>query len=437
MYKKMIKTIILVVFLVFIGIVKVDAEEYEKQCVYTYVTSKGGKEGISETNNTLTIGIRSGKNEAEYIGSENYWNDPKNWTEDAEGFNGHDYYAKDLKCPPYLVVEYFPAYPSNTYFSDDDHLNDMQEYADGVLSWWRRYKLIEKSNNSNSNSNSNSNRRDDEITDKTCVCNNVDSSKRVSVTLNLSKHTNREDDYTIYSGINETDSENILNFDEVYYDKSDYIFVEDLQKNDKCPAYALYAKSADNKLLVSDEKNVDILYKTLKDDSSEAYKLACTGSENKPYSNSNSNSKSNNSNIVYPGVDDPTTLDDANTKSYSCGKKFLTGIPSSVPTFGKFIYSFIQFIVPLILIILGSIDLIKSITGGKEDEIKKGQQIFIKRLISGAIVFFALAIVKLLVGVVFPNSSRVIDCVNCIIGGHTKCTPESDNIEFDYNQGGS
>ena len=67
---------------------------------------------------------------------------------------------------------------------------------------------------------------------------------------------------------------------------------------------------------------------------------------------------------------------------------------------------------------MGSIDLIKGITSQKEDEIKKGQQIFIKRLISGALVFFVIAIVKLLISLAAGNNSdSIFSCVNNFVKG--------------------
>ncbi len=83
----------------------------------------------------------------------------------------------------------------------------------------------------------------------------------------------------------------------------------------------------------------------------------------------------------------------------------------------------IQLLVPILLVIFGTIDLLKGVASQKEDEIKKGQQVFIKRLISGALVFFVIAFVKLGIGV-FANgeSSDIISCINCVIGQETdKC----------------
>lgn len=83
-----------------------------------------------------------------------------------------------------------------------------------------------------------------------------------------------------------------------------------------------------------------------------------------------------------------------------------------------YIILIIQILTPVILVIMGSIDLIKGITSQKEDEIKKGQQIFIKRLISGALVFFVIAIVKLLISLAAGNNSgSIFSCVDKFVKG--------------------
>ena len=78
----------------------------------------------------------------------------------------------------------------------------------------------------------------------------------------------------------------------------------------------------------------------------------------------------------------------------------------------------IQIAVPIVLVIFGMLDLFKGLTAQKEDEIKKGQQIFVKRLINAAIVFFVILIVKLLIGFVADNDEKSItNCANCFING--------------------
>lgn len=60
------------------------------------------------------------------------------------------------------------------------------------------------------------------------------------------------------------------------------------------------------------------------------------------------------------------------------------------------ILTVIQIAVPILLIIFGSIDLMKAVMAGKEDEIKKSQGTFVKRAIAAVIVFFIPTIVGLL-----------------------------------------
>lgn len=96
-----------------------------------------------------------------------------------------------------------------------------------------------------------------------------------------------------------------------------------------------------------------------------------------------------------------------------------SGLPQPIPF--KLVYvihliiQLIQFGVPLLLIIFGMLDLGKAVIASKEDEIKKGQQMFIKRIIAAVIVFFVIAIVKLIVGLAADNPDDTIGCINSIV----------------------
>ena len=107
----------------------------------------------------------------------------------------------------------------------------------------------------------------------------------------------------------------------------------------------------------------------------------------------------------------------------SCGNNLLTDIPTIAPRIISIIYTVIQIAVPVILVIMGSLDLMKGITASKDDEIKKGQQMFIKRLIAAALIFFVFIIVKLLVSVANDESRTkagdIMNCANCFI--RNKC----------------
>ena len=69
-------------------------------------------------------------------------------------------------------------------------------------------------------------------------------------------------------------------------------------------------------------------------------------------------------------------------------------IDDSIPNVVSVIIKVIQIAVPVLLVVLGSMDLIKGITSQKEDEIKKAQSGFIKKLIVAILVFLVLTIVQ-------------------------------------------
>ncbi|MCM1371133.1 MAG: hypothetical protein NC181_04535 [Clostridium sp.] len=76
----------------------------------------------------------------------------------------------------------------------------------------------------------------------------------------------------------------------------------------------------------------------------------------------------------------------------------------------------LQVAVPLILIIMGMLDFVKATTTSKEDQIKKAQSTFIRRLIMGVVVFLVIVIVKIVVGLL-PNTDGSLDCIKLILGG--------------------
>lgn len=70
----------------------------------------------------------------------------------------------------------------------------------------------------------------------------------------------------------------------------------------------------------------------------------------------------------------------------------------------RVVFSIIQYVVPVILILMGSIDLVKAVTQGKEEEIKKGQKTLITRAIAAVIVFLIPLIVSIIMGLIGSNN---------------------------------
>ena len=119
----------------------------------------------------------------------------------------------------------------------------------------------------------------------------------------------------------------------------------------------------------------------------------------------------------------------------ACGgdKIILDDIPSKLPQLTSYIFTILLIAVPLLLVILGTIDLYKGITANKEDEMTKSRKLFVKRLITGAIVFLVLGLTKFVISIIDnkTNSKGIINCVDCFISGTDKCNDnpikESDN----------
>ena len=96
----------------------------------------------------------------------------------------------------------------------------------------------------------------------------------------------------------------------------------------------------------------------------------------------------------------------------SCGAQPIT---AQIAYIIHTIITLIQYGVPLLLIMFDMLDLGKAVVASKEDEIKKGQQMFIKRLIAAVIVFFVVSVVELVVGLAANDDGGIKDCINAIV----------------------
>lgn len=74
----------------------------------------------------------------------------------------------------------------------------------------------------------------------------------------------------------------------------------------------------------------------------------------------------------------------------------------------KSVLQLIQIIIPIGLIVWGTLDLGKAVIASKEDDIKKAQQLLIKRAITAVLVFLIVAIVSFLMK--FVGNSEWKNC---------------------------
>lgn len=117
--------------------------------------------------------------------------------------------------------------------------------------------------------------------------------------------------------------------------------------------------------------------------------------------------------------------------TYTCGDIGLS-FSGMLPYVISMIILIIKIVVPILLIIFGMIDLAKAVMAQKEDEIKKGQQTFIKRLIAAIIVFFVITIVQMIISFVSNDNDDIGSCFKCFVNGDASaCTVDgSKNIDF-------
>lgn len=103
-------------------------------------------------------------------------------------------------------------------------------------------------------------------------------------------------------------------------------------------------------------------------------------------------------------------------------------IDEKIPNIVSTIITVIKIVVPVLLVIMGMLDLMKGVTAGKEDEMKKAQGLFIKRLISGALVFLVVTIVQLIISFVADEEDKpnISTCSKCFINGDCTYKTKSD-----------
>ena len=182
-------------------------------------------------------------------------------------------------------------------------------------------------------------------------------------------------------------------------------------EGDKCNSgYALFDNGYK---FVPDETYHYVLYMAFKDDSSNAL-LKCTDYNSKDSCEANEcawnkeNGFCSNDGLVY----------------LSCGDTYV--IPGIVPKISSFAVNFLKMVTPIVLIVMSIISLVKSITAGKEDEIKKAQAMLVKRIIVAAIIFFVISIVQFVMLKVADSDSNnggvsekksLSSCLSCFLNG--------------------
>ena len=97
-------------------------------------------------------------------------------------------------------------------------------------------------------------------------------------------------------------------------------------------------------------------------------------------------------------------------------------IDAMIPTFISNIVTLVQIAIPVILIVLGMLDLGKAVTSNDEKQMKEAQKTLIKRIIYAVLIFFVIAIVKFVFGVLGDaqtandkTADKARNCIDCFL----------------------
>lgn len=108
----------------------------------------------------------------------------------------------------------------------------------------------------------------------------------------------------------------------------------------------------------------------------------------------------------------------ATSSEYTCGGIDNFVFSGMFPYVVSTIVMIVKIVVPILLIIFGMLDLAKAVIASKEDEIKKAQMTFVKRLIAAVIVFFVVSLVQVVIRFVAGgDEDSVMGCFNCFVNG--------------------
>ena len=98
----------------------------------------------------------------------------------------------------------------------------------------------------------------------------------------------------------------------------------------------------------------------------------------------------------------------------------------------KTIFTLLQWAIPIVLILFGTIDLGKAVIASKEDEMKKAQQTLIKRVIYAVVIFFLFTIVSLVMRLVGDSQVKKGDEDSADNVGWSYCWTHLSEYEEQY-----
>ena len=96
-------------------------------------------------------------------------------------------------------------------------------------------------------------------------------------------------------------------------------------------------------------------------------------------------------------------------------------IPAAPIKFVSNLIDIIKILTPVVLVIMGSLNFGKAVMAQNDDQIKKAQSGFIKKVIAGAAVFFVIVFIKWIAGILdkanVSGTDNAFSCLNALVNG--------------------
>lgn len=137
--------------------------------------------------------------------------------------------------------------------------------------------------------------------------------------------------------------------------------------------------------------------------------------ENNNSENKNDNNNDNNSN------NNADEVRDQYIGKITCGGLTKFTFHKRVPKLTSTLYNLLKVAIPVLLVVMGMMDMFKAMSAGKEDEMQKAKKKFINRLIAAICAFIVFVLVETVITWVADRTgnANAMKCVNCFI--NNKC----------------
>ena len=117
------------------------------------------------------------------------------------------------------------------------------------------------------------------------------------------------------------------------------------------------------------------------------------------------------------------------TREYvSCGSDTnkVTGIPKIIPQVTSFMVALLKIFVPIVLIISGMVEMMKSIAAGTAENVAKSKNKLIKKFVAALIAFFVVTFITTIVKLIADGNEKAtfVSCMSCYLNNDcdNECT---------------